>query len=179
MLKPKLNAIKKELVKLSAKAPPPGAGTGADWLAIWRFLEFKEMVREVFYPRVHYDRHVAGYYVVLKEAESLGIASDPEVVSGLDKLRQLIDWASAPPRSLSWEEQRALEEMMGKAGSRAAVLILRAWGVLPGLMGPHPPGGRPRREELVLPAWMAEVSVDAPEIARWTRPSTVAASVRG
>lgn len=160
-LKPKLTAIKKELAKLLTSAPVPGQGAG--WLGLWRFIDITDAVKDVLPRYVECFSAVATAYVVGKEAERLGIASEPGLVSALTELRQWIAAASAPPAGLSWEERSTLHDIVRDASCKAAMVIIDAWGVPSGLIGPRPPGGRPPHERTVMPAWFAELATAAPE----------------
>jgi hypothetical protein len=152
-IKPKLAVLRRKVEKLLAAAPKAGQGSG--WLALYRLDDLVSFVAEAIPPDVAYPRDVALGYVVLKESQRLGIAADPALVTALGELHSAIEVVVCPPVGAGWEERSLLEDAVRDASVKAAGLILSAWGVSPGPLGPPPPGGRPPRESLVLPPWLA------------------------
>jgi hypothetical protein len=161
-LKPRLDALRREVGKLLAGAPWQGQGAG--WLAVWRFDDLVSFV-EGAVPRDAPCRHaVALAFVVQKEAERLGITGEPALRAALDEHRAALERAANPPPGTSWQERELLEDALREAGVKAAGLILDAWGAPCGRLGEHPPGGRPPREGVALPPeWFAGTA--APEVA--------------
>jgi len=153
-VKPKLAALRREVAKLLAGAPK--AGQGAGWLALWRLEDWTALVEEALPADTPCRHYAAMCFVLEKEAERFNLAGNPEFAASLEELREAMERAANPPAETTWQEHNARQDAMREASVKPAMLILDAWGVPPGPLGEHPPGGRPPRGAVELTAeWFA------------------------